>query len=154
MWLFFTVVAILVVLYNRRFLQKYAKTVPYRGVSVDLREYVARYPTFTTAVNERVDAFNKAFSKTFEYKNATYGTVNELYSICSDVTYNMHEIRFRLPNDLADEKKFIGISENLERSLMEHIADAKARFNIFVAPGPLSSAYQARQYRASNDVII
>ena len=153
MWLFLTAIAIVIIIYNRRFIKSYAKGVKSNGVTINLGEYKKRYPRFSKKIEEYLDSFNREYQRTFVYENATTCLINTLYSLRSDVLIHINEIKFRLPNDLAGEKELANIYESADRMLMEHIDDAKARFNIFISPGQVSSAYMARNYRASNDIV-
>jgi hypothetical protein len=154
MWLFLTVVAILIIIYNRNYIQRYAKNVKTNGINVDTRKYKTRYPTYCKGIDEHVEKFNKEYQKTFIYENASYKIINRLYSIRSDVLYQINQIKFRLPNDLDDEMNIARMYDHTDQQLMEYITDAKARLNVFVNPGNMSSAYAARHYRASNDLVV
>ena len=80
--------------------------------------------------------------------------INHLFSIRDDVLYNISEIKLRLPNDLDMEKCITRVYETADRRMMEYITDVKSRFHINTYPGQTSSAFAARNYRASNDMVL
>jgi len=119
------------------------------------RAYDAAYPTHAAGVHEACAKFGAAYDATFAYPAtplAALDRVRSLYSIREDALTACGEIKMRLSNDLAAERDFIRSYEDLDRRTNEYIEDAKARLGVFVHPGPMSSAFQAKRYRAANDV--
>ena len=125
-----------------------------RGIEIPLIDkYSKQYPTYTKNALFHLNRFNDAYQKTFEYKNISFDTINNLFSIRDDVLYQLTEIQLRLPNDLIQEKDLTYMIETTDRRLMEHITDTKSRFHINIYPGTMSSAFDARNYRAANDIV-
>jgi hypothetical protein len=154
MWLFILAV-LLVLLYTQRgYLKSVAKTMKMRGIIVPgLSAFEKQYPTYTRRVKIHLAKFNDMYQKTFDFKNASACTLNKLFSIRDDVLYNISEIQLRLPNDLNMEKAITRVHDTADRRMMEYITDAKSRIQINIYPGQTSSAFAARSYRASNDIV-
>lgn len=113
------------------------------------------YPEHAKKIHDACVRFGEAYDATFTYPPSALRAldrVRALYSIREDALIACGEIRMRLPNDLDAERKFIRSYEDLDRRMNELVEDAKSRLGVFVHPGPLSSAFQAKKYRASNDV--
>jgi hypothetical protein len=51
------------------------------------------------------------------------------------------------------EKAITRVHDTADRRMMEYITDAKSRIQINISPGQTSSAFAARSYRASNDIV-
>ena len=155
MWLFFFALAIIYMIYKRDVFKKIAVNLKMRGVTIPLIDkYTTQYPTYTKNALFHLNRFNDAYQKTFEYKNISFDTINNLFSIRDDVLYQITEIQLRLPNDLIQEKEITYMLETTDRRLMEYITDVKSRFHINIYPGAMSSAFEARNYRASNDIVL
>lgn len=119
------------------------------------KAYDIEYPAHAKAIHAACEAFGKTYDATFVYPATPLNAldrVRSLYSAREDALTACGEIRMRLPNDLAEERDFVQSYEDLDRRTNELIEDAKARLGVFVHPGPLSSAFQAKKYRAANDV--
>lgn len=117
--------------------------------------YDAKYPTHAADVHEACSRFGAAYDASFVYPATPLNAldrVRSLYSAREDALTACGEIRMRLPNDLAEEREFVRSYEDLDRRTNELIEDAKSRLGVFVHPGPLSPAFQAKKYRAANDV--
>ncbi|AAC96851.1 hypothetical protein PBCV1_A484L [Paramecium bursaria Chlorella virus 1] len=154
MWLFFFALAVIYMIYKRDVFKKIAVNLKMNGVSIPfVDKYSKQYPTYTKNALFHVTRFNNAYQKTFEYKNISIDTINNLFSIRDDVLYNISEIKLRLPNDLTQEKEINYMYEKTDQRLMEYITDVKSRFHINIYPGTMSSAFEARNYRASNDIV-
>ncbi len=118
-------------------------------------EYDAAYPAQAAKIHEACTRFGEAYDATFVYPpspRCALDRVRALYSIREDALIACGEIRLRLPNDLAAERTFVQSYEDIDRRMNELVEDAKSRLGVFVHPGPMSSAFQAKKYRASNDV--
>lgn len=151
---FFLVLGLLFMYYYRSKLKTIARRMNVRGVEVPLLDsFCDHYPTYYKKVKKSLRRFNMLYQKTFDYKNANVDTINDLFSVRDDVLYSISEIRLRLPNDLAMEKRLTSAYEQADRRLMEYVTDAKSRFNINVYPGQTSSSFAARSYRARDDVV-
>ncbi|ABT15049.1 hypothetical protein NY2A_B650L [Paramecium bursaria Chlorella virus NY2A] len=154
MWLFFLALAVIYMIYRRDVLKKIAKNLQMNGILVPLIDkYTKQYPTYTKNVLFHINRFNDAYQKTFEYDNINVDTINNLFSIRDDVLYNISEIKLRLPNDLNQEKEVNYMYEKTDQRMMEYITDVKSRYHINVYPGLMSSAFEAKKYRASNDIV-
>jgi hypothetical protein len=119
------------------------------------KTYDAKYPTHAADVHLACARFGSAYDATFVYPDTplkALDRVRALYSIREDALIACNEIKLRLPNDLAEERDFVRSYEDLDRRMNEYIEDAKSRLGVFVHPGPMSSAYAAKKYRAANDV--
>lgn len=127
------------------------KARPHVSFTVD---YDEAFPGHAQRIHDACDRFSKAYDASFSYPSTplcALDLVRALYSIHEDATIACGEIRMRLPNDLVVERKFVQSYEDLDRRMNELIEDAKSRLGVFVHPGPLSTAFQAKKYRASND---
>lgn len=118
-------------------------------------EYDEAYPDYAAKIHEACARFGETYDATFVYPSTPLCALDRarsLYSIREDALIACNEIRLRLPNDLVAERSFVRSYEDLDRRMNELVEDAKSRLGVFVHPGPLSSAFQAKKYRASNDV--
>lgn len=121
--------------------------------------YDKTYPKHAARVHDACDDFNHVYQRTFSYRDTvgkptgSLDLVRSMYSAREDALAALGDIKMRLPNDLDMEKEFVRAAEDLDRQMNEHLTEAKARTSVFVHPGPLSSAYQARHYRAANDIV-
>lgn len=80
--------------------------------------------------------------------------VRALFAARARVLQALHELRMRLPNDLALEKQVAAATEALDRDMMERIEDARRRGGArLVHPGPVDGAWYGSWYRASNDFV-
>ena len=59
MWLFLTVIAILVIYYYRNLIKKYAQNIKVNGVEIDLQNYRNRYPTYCKNIDKYINLFNE-----------------------------------------------------------------------------------------------
>lgn len=119
------------------------------------KAYDATYPSQAADVHLACSRFGAAYNATFVYPDTplrALDRVRALYSIREDALTACGEIKMRLPNDLVEEREFVRSYEDLDRRTNELIEDAKSRLGVFVHPGPMSSAYAAKKYRAANDV--
>lgn len=121
--------------------------------------YDKTYPKHAARVHAACDEFNHVYQRTFTYRETvekptgSLDLVRAMYSAREDALAALGDVRMRLPNDLEAEKEFVRAYEDLDRHMNEYMTDAKTRTGVFVHPGPLSSAYQARHYRAANDIV-
>jgi hypothetical protein len=121
--------------------------------------YDKTYPKHAERVHAACDEFNHVYQQTFSYRETvekpagSLDLVRALYSAREDALAALGDVRMRLPNDLEAEKEFVRAYEDLDRHMNEYTTDAKTRTGVFVHPGPLSSAYQAKYYRAANDIV-
>lgn len=154
--LLFILAILLLVLYNYRgHIKNISKTLKSRGIQVpEMELFKVKYPTYYKNTMEHLDVFNMEYQKTFDMDRVGIPLVNKLFSIRDDVLYNISEIRLRLPNDLDMEKNITRAYETADRRMMEYITDTKSRFHVDVYPGQTSSAFGARSYRASNDMVL
>jgi len=153
MWLFILALLILVIYKYRGYIKKASSNLKSRGIGIDMKHFETSYPTYYTRIYKHLDIFNKTYQKSFEYERVSPALIIKLFSVRDDVLYNISEIRLRLPNDLVMEKEVAKMYEETDRKLMEYITDVKARFHMNIYPGQTSSAFQAMDYRASNDVV-
>jgi hypothetical protein len=155
MWLFFLAIALLVMYFYRSSLKTIAKNMTYRGVEIEgLSEFEKQYPHLCADAKTHLVRFNTLYQKTFDFDNYGVDIINELFSIRDDVLYPLTEIKLRLPNDLSMEKAITRVHEQADRRMLEHVTDVKSRFNYAIFPGQTSSAFDARHYRAANDVVL
>jgi hypothetical protein len=154
--LLFILAILLIVIYNYRgYIKNIAKTLKPRGVEIpEFEQFKTRYPTYYKNAIEHLDTFNKEYQKTFDMDHMGPSKINKLFSIRDDVLYNISEIKLRLPNDLDMEKSITRVYETVDRRMMEYITDVKSRFHINIFPGQTSSAFAARNYRASDDTVL
>jgi len=121
--------------------------------------YDKTYPKHAERVHAACDEFNHVYQQTFSYRETverptgSLDLVRALYSAREDALAALGDVRMRLPNDLEAEKEFVRAYEDLDRHMNEYVTDAKTRTGVFVHPGPLSPAYQAKYYRAANDIV-
>lgn len=116
--------------------------------------YDETYPGHAAKIHEACTRFGEAYDATFVYPSSplrALDRVRALYSIREDALIACGEIRLRLPNDLTAERTFVRSYEDLDRRMNELVEDAKSRLGVFVHPGPMSSAFQAKKYRAATD---
>jgi hypothetical protein len=155
MWLFFLAIALLVMYFYRSSLKTIAKNMTYRGVEIEgLSEFEKQYPHLCADAKTHLVRFNTLYQKTFDFDNYGVDIINELFSIRDDVLYPLTEIKLRLPNDLSMEKAITRVHEQADRRMLEYVTDVKSRFNYAIFPGQTSSAFDARHYRAANDVVL
>lgn len=154
--LLFVLAILLIVIYNYRgYIQNAAKTLKPRGIDVpELYIFKIKYPTYYKNTTEHLNKFNMEYQKTFDMDNMGFSKIDNLFSIRDDVLYNISEIKLRLPNDLDLEKCITRVYETADRRMMEYLTDVKSRFHINIYPGPTSSAFGARSYRAGNDMVL
>jgi hypothetical protein len=154
MWLFFLVIALILMWNYRSYFRDVATKMKVNGVEAHLlQRFEKQYPTYTTRAYEHLRRFNEQYQRTFDYKNWSKKTIEKMFSIRDDVLYNIDEIKLRLPNDLDMEEAIVGAREQTDRRMMEYITDTKSRFNINIYPGQTSSAFAAKHYRAANDYV-
>ena len=80
--------------------------------------------------------------------------VRKLFAHRAHAQEAMGELRMRLPNDLARERRLAAAAEALDRAMLEHIEDARERLGTpLVHPGPVDDAWYGRWYRAANDLV-
>ncbi len=153
--LLFILAILLLVIYNYRgYIKNVAKTLKPRGVDIpEFEQFKIKYPTYYKNTVDHLNIFNTEYQKTFDMDHVGSDKINVLFSIRDDALNNISEIRLRLPNDLDLEKSIARVYETADRRMMEYITDVKSRFHIDIYPGPTSSAFSARAYRASNDVV-
>ena len=155
MYLFFLAILIFLMYYYRSSLKVIAKNMKVRGVEIEgLSEFEKQYPHLCADVKTHLVRFNTLYQKTFDFDNYGVDIINELFSIRDDVLYPLTEIKLRLPNDLSMEKAITRVHEQADRRMLEHVTDVKSRFNYAIFPGQTSSAFDARHYRAANDVVL
>lgn len=66
----------------------------------------------------------------------------------------LNEARLRLPNDLDAERRLAAAIEDVDRSMLERIEDARDRGGApLVHPGPVDAAWYGQWYRAANDTV-
>lgn len=154
--LLFVLAILLLVIYNYRgYIKNAAKTLKSRGVSVpELDRFKTRYPTYYKNTIEHLDIFNREYQKTFDMDHMGPSKINKMFSIRDDVLHNISEIKLRLPNDLDLEKSITRVYETADRRMMEYLSDVKSRYHINIYPGQTSSAFAARAYRASDDMVL
>jgi hypothetical protein len=154
--LLFILAILLLVIYNYRgYIKNVAKTLKPRGVDIpELEQFKMKYPTYYKNIIEHLNIFNAEYQKTFDMDHMGPAKINKLFSIRDDVLYNISEIKLRLPNDLDMEKSITRVYETADRRMMEYITDVKSRFHINIYPGQTSSAFSARAYRASDDMVL
>ena len=154
--LLFILAILLLVIYNYRgYIKNVAKTLKPRGVSVpELEQFKIKYPTYYENTVKHLNIFNDEYQKTFVMGRVGPSKINKLFSIRDDVLYNISEIRLRLPNDLDMEKSITRAYETADRRMMEYITDTKSRFHVNIYPGQTSSTFDARSYRASDDMVL
>lgn len=156
MLLFLFAVLALVMFYYRDKIKLAANKLKPNGVIIDIdgmESFNTRYPTYCKNVSDHLTDFNKEYQNSYIYENIGPELVRKLFSKRDDVLYNISEIRLRLPNDLDMEKDITRIYESADRKMLEFITDVKTRFHTNITPGPVSSAFAARHYRAANDVV-
>lgn len=156
MLLFLFAVLALVIFCYRDKIKLVANKLKPNGVVIDIAGmayFETMYPTYCKNVTNHLADFNKEYQKSFVYKNIGPQLVRNLFSKRDDVLYNISEIRLRLPNDLDMEKDITRIYESADRRMSEFITDVKTRFHTNITPGPTSSAFSARHYRAANDIV-
>lgn len=155
MWLFFLALALLVMYYYRSSLKVIAKNMKVNGVEIPgLGAFEKQYPHLCKEAKEHLVRFNTLYQKTFDFDNVGVDIINNLFSIRDDVLYQLTEIKLRLPNDLGMEKAITRVHEQADRRMLEYITDVKSRFNYAIFPGQTSSAFDARNYRAANDIVL
>jgi hypothetical protein len=155
MWLLFLVIALMIMYFYRSKLKAISKNMKVRGVEVEgLSEFEKQYPHLCADAKINLIRFNTLYQKTFDFDNYGVDIINDLFSIRDDVLYPLTEIKLRLPNDLRMEKAITRVHEQADRRMLEHISDVKSRFNFAIFPGQTSSAFDARHYRAANDIVI
>lgn len=154
--LLFVLAILLLVIYNYRgYIKNAAKTLKSRGVFVpELDHFKTRYPTYYKNTIEHLDIFNREYQKTFDMDHMGPSKINKMFSIRDDVLHNISEIKLRLPNDLDLEKSVTRVYETADRRMMEYLSDVKSRYHINIYPGQTSSAFAARAYRASDDMVL
>ena len=96
-----------------------------------------RYPKYYRLLQEYLDKFDEIYDTTFVYENANFKTINALFGAKEDVSKQINEISFRLPNDLNEQMYISQLHEDLDSYMNDKIQDAKTRTNIFVNPGNL-----------------
>ena len=153
MWLFIVALLILVIYKYRGYIKKASANLKSQGIEIDTKHFETSYPTYYNKIKKNLDIFNKTYQKSFDYDTVGPALIRKLFSIRDDVLYNISEIKLRLPNDLDMEKEIARMYDGIDRKLMEYITDVKARFHVNIYPGQTSSAFEARNYRASNDVV-
>jgi uncharacterized Fe-S radical SAM superfamily protein PflX len=153
MWLFIVALLILVIYNYRGYIKRASANLKSRGIEIDMKHFETSYPTYYNKIKKYLDIFNKTYQKSFDYDRVGSALIIKLFSIRDDILYNVSEIKMRLPNDLNMEKEIARMYDDIDRKLMEYITDVKARFHVNINPGPISSAFEARSYRASNDIV-
>jgi len=101
-----------------------------------------------------MEAFDSSYKQTFDMSRASVTTIMKLFLERERVLHAINDIRFLLPNDLDDEIDVARLHDDVDRSLMENIRDAKERLHVFFTPGPMSTASKAINYRAANDIVV
>ena len=154
--LLFILAILLLVIYNYRgYIKNVAKTLKPRGVDIpEFDQFKIKYPTYYKNTLDHLNIFNAEYQTTFDMDHMGPTKINHLFSIRDDVLYNISEIKLRLPNDLDMEKCITRVYETADRRMMEYITDVKSRFHINIYPGQCSSSFAARNYRASNDMVL
>ena len=154
--LLFILAILLLVIYNYRgYIKNVATTLKPRGVDIpEFDQFKIKYPTYYKNTLDHLNIFNAEYQTTFDMDHMGPTKINHLFSIRDDVLYNISEIKLRLPNDLDMEKCITRVYETADRRMMEYITDVKSRFHINIYPGQTSSAFAARNYRASNDMVL
>lgn len=103
------------------------------------------------AAQAEVAAFQAALPAT-RAPGAGEAAVRALFRHRAAALREMHEVRMRLPNDLALERRWAALTEALDASLLDLIEDARQRCAVpLVHPGPVDDAWYGAWYRAAND---
>ena len=111
-------------------------------------------PAHVDAAHRAAHAFAEALARTFQPQasDKPAEAVRALFAQRALVLTALHELRMRLPNDLARERQLAAVTEAADRQMLEHIEDARQRCGApLLHPGPLGDAWYGRWYRASND---
>jgi hypothetical protein len=121
-----------------------------------LSEFRDVSPRHAAAAADAAAAFDRAFQRTFDAgaRDSPADRVRQLFAHRARAQLNLNELRLRLPNDLARERRLAALAERLDRGMLEHVEDARQRCSApLLHPGPVDDAWYGRWYRAANDVV-
>ena len=120
-----------------------------------LKPFVRVSPRHVTEAQAAIAEFHSHFKSTFGSSREPAKGVRRLFAARARALEALHEVRMRLPNDLALEKRLVRATEAVDRDMLERIEDARQRRGaLLVHPGPVDDAFYGAWYRAPNDYIV